>query len=122
MTFFKNIFRKSFEVIIISRLEEEYQRIKGLFEDADEKQLKLIDGAIVEAARIKVELDDLHMIVKETGLIKTNPKNKAMQKELPISKMIIKARANYLNYITKLATYLGVKVDDEDDEEMKEYE
>ena len=100
-------------MIFISKLEKEYERIKELFKEADENQLKLIDGAILEAARIKVELDDLHMIVKETGLIKINPKNKAIQKELPISKMIIKARANYLNYITKLASYLDVKVDDE---------
>ena len=44
-----------------------------------------------------------------------------MQKELPVSKLIVKARANYLNYIAKLSNMLGVNVDGEDDE-LSDYE
>lgn len=102
-------------------IEKEYERIKELFSDGDEKQLQLIDGAIWECARLRVELNDLHDIIKKTGLIKVNPKDPSMQKELPVSKLIVKARANYLNYIAKLSNMLGVNVDDEDDE-LSDYE
>ena len=36
-------------------IEEEYERIKGLFDGVDENQLALLDGAIVEAARLRTE-------------------------------------------------------------------
>ena len=102
-------------------VQKEYERIKALFDGADESQLNLIDGAIWEAARIRVELNTLHEIVKESGLIKVHPQNPALQKELPVSKLIVKARANYLNYISKLSNLLGKNIDDED-EDLSDYE
>ena len=102
-------------------VQKEYERIKALFDGADESQLNLIDGAIWEAARIRVELNTLHEIVKESGLIKVHPQNLALQKELPVSKLIVKARANYLNYISKLSNLLGKNIDDEDDD-LSDYE
>nr|DAY60583.1 MAG TPA: hypothetical protein [Caudoviricetes sp.] len=102
-------------------IEKEYQRIKELFSGIDEKQLNLIDGAIRECARLKKELDDLHKIIEETGLVKVNPNNSSMQKELPVSKLIVKVRANYLNYIAKLSNVLGRNIEDDEDE-LSDYE
>ena len=102
-------------------IQKEYERIKTLFEGVDELQLKLIDGALWEAARLRVELDNLHEIVKESGLIKVHPQNSSVQKELPVSKLIVKARANYLNYISKLSGLLGKNIDEEDDD-LGDYE
>lgn len=103
------------------KIKKEYERIKSLFSGVDEKQLSLVDGAIKESARLKIELDDLNAIIKETGLIKYNPNNMSQQKELPISKLIVKVRANYLNYISKLSNLLGKNIEDEEDE-LSEYE
>lgn len=103
------------------QIQKEYERIKILFEGTDEKQLDLIDGAIWECARLKVELDNLHEVVNDTGLVRVNPKNATMQQELPVSKVITKVRANYLNYIAKLSNILGKNIDDEDDE-LSEFE
>lgn len=102
-------------------IQKEYERIKNLFEGVDESQLQLVDGLIVEAARCKVELDDLHQVVKETGLMQVHPNNPNLQKELTVSKMIVKVRANYLSYITKLSQLLGTTVED-DDEDLAGYE
>lgn len=102
--------------------KKEYERIKALFDGVDENQLSLIDGAIVETARLKVELDELHKIIKETGLLKYNPSNPSQQKELPVSKLIVKARANYLNYLAKLSAILGKVDNDEDEDELGDYE
>ncbi len=97
-------------------VEKEYERIKTLFSGCDEHQLDLLDGA-----RLRVELNNLHDIVKETGLIKVNPNNPTMQKELPVSKLIVKARANYLNYVSKLSNILGKNID-EDEDDLNEFE
>lgn len=95
-------------------LNQEYERIKALFADVDEKQLQLVDGAIIEAARLRVELDGLHEIVKQSGLIKIDLNNPTRQKTLPVSKELPKVRAGYTNVIFKLARILGASVGDED--------
>lgn len=102
-------------------IKQEYERIKELFSGVDEKQLELADGAIWECARLRIELNDLHEIIEESGLIKVHPKNPTMQKELPVSKLVVKARANYLNYIAKLSNILGKEIE-EDDDELSDYE
>ena len=97
-------------------VQSEYQRIKALFEGVDEKQISLVDGAIMEAARLRVELERLNEIVKVTGLVAVNPAKQSQQKELPVSKMITKVRANYLSYISRLSALLGKNVGEEDDD------
>ena len=103
------------------KVKREYERIKEIFSKADETLLELNDGSIWEAARIKVELDELHEIIKVSGRIKINPKNPTMQKELPVSKTIEKLRASYINYMIKLSKVLGTTLDD-DEEELSDYE
>jgi hypothetical protein len=100
---------------------KEYERIKALFATVDEKQLALVDGALWEAARLRIELDRLNEIISQTGLVKLHPDNPALQRELPVSKLAVKVRANYLNYIAKLSKVLGASIDDEDDE-LNEFE
>lgn len=108
--------------MIIMEIQQEYSRIKALFNGIDEKQLSFIEGALWEAARLRVELDRLNEIVKQTGLVKVNPDNPLQQKELPVSRMIVKVRANYLNYIAKLSNVLGQNISGEDDDGLDEFE
>ena len=98
----------------MKEIKREYKRIKELFADVDEKQLKLVDGAILEAARLRVELDRLNEIVEVSGLIKIDPNNPTRQKALPVSKELPKVRAGYTNIIFKLARVLGANVGEED--------
>ncbi|HAT4336762.1 TPA: zinc-binding protein [Clostridium perfringens] len=113
---------KNLEKERLEKIETEYKRLISLFEGLDEEQLILIDGAILEAARMKIELDELAAIVNSSGgLVKVNPENVRQQKELPSSKLITKLRPNYLSYIDKLFKLLGKDADDEDDE-MSDYE
>lgn len=113
---------KNLEKERLEKIETEYKRLISLFEGLDEEQLILIDGSILEAARMKIELDELAAIVNSSGgLVKVNPENVRQQKELPSSKLITKLRPNYLSYIDKLFKLLGKDADDEDDE-MSDYE
>ncbi|EJT6340392.1 zinc-binding protein [Clostridium perfringens] len=104
------------------KIQKEYERLKNLFDGIDENNLSLLDGSLMECARLKVELDDLHEIVKETGLIKFNPNNMSQQKELPVSKLITKVRANYLSYVSRLSGILGKNILDDDEDELAGYE
>lgn len=98
----------------MNEINREYERIKALFANVDENQLLLVDGAILEAARLRVELNRLHEIVKLSGLIKFDPNNPTRQKALPVAKELPKVRAGYTNIIFKLARVLGAGVNDED--------
>lgn len=93
---------------------QEYERIRALFANVDENQLALVDGAIVEAARLRVELDRLNEIVKVSGLIKVDPNNPTRQKSLPVSRELPKVRAGYTNIIFKLARVFGAGINEED--------
>lgn len=104
------------------KIQKEYERLKILFDGIDENNLSLLDGSLMECARLKVELDDLHEIVKETGLIKFNPNNMSQQKELPVSKLITKVRSNYLSYVSRLSGILGKNILDDDEDELAGYE
>ena len=98
----------------MNEVEREYTRLKELFSEVDEKQLQLCDGAIREAARLRSELERLHKIVEISGLIKCKPDDPTIQKELPVSRMLPKIRANYTNIIFKLSRVLGASINDED--------
>jgi len=102
-------------------IKQEYERIKDIFKGCDDNQLALLDGSFWECARLRIELNNLHEIVKKSGLVKVNPANPEQQKELPVSKMIVKVRANYLNYVAKLSNILGKTIEEEDDE-LGDYE
>ena len=104
------------------KIQKEYERLKNLFDGIYENNLSLLDGSLMECARLKVELDDLHEIVKETGLIKFNPNNMSQQKELPVSKLITKVRANYLSYVSRLSGILGKNILDDVEDELAGYE
>lgn len=103
-------------------IQKEYERIRELFGDCDSNMLELVDGTIWEAAKIRVQLNELNEVARVSGLIATNPKNPAQQRELPVSKMLTKQRANYLNYISKLASILGKVEADDAGDDLSEFE
>lgn len=102
--------------------KQEYERIRDIFQDANEKLLDLLDGVIWEAARCRTELDELQEIAAESGLILVDKKNPRRQKELPVSRQMTRVRASYLNHMTRLAKALGMDAPDEEELGLEEYE
>ena len=100
---------------------QEHDRLRKLFEDVDEKQVELADGAIWEAARIRHQLDEINERAKVSGLVKFHPEDTTKQKVLPVSKELPKLRAGYANIIFKLIRVLGANVN-EDELGLDDYE
>ena len=100
---------------------QEHDRLRKLFEDVDEKQVELADGAIWEAARIRHQLDEINEKAKISGLVKFHPEDPTKQKVLPVSKELPKLRAGYANIIFKLIRVLGANVN-EDELGLDDYE
>ncbi len=102
-------------------VESEYERLKNIFSGAAPDQLALLDHVFLEAARIKSELDRMNEIVSVSGRVRINPKNPAIQKVLPVSKELEKARASYAHYISVLSKALGSVNSSEDNDELDDY-
>lgn len=100
---------------------EEYARLRDIFADVDEKQLALVDGLLHEAARLRAQLDDLQEIAAKTGLVKIHQTDSTRQKELPVSRMLVRLRAGYKDIIAKLSSILGRNAG-EDDDGLEEFE
>ncbi|MDF2948171.1 MAG: hypothetical protein K0R07_181 [Sedimentibacter sp.] len=64
---------------------QELNKLTEIFKDIEESKSKLVEGLIQETAYLRGELFDMKKILDETGMIKINPSNKAMQKTLPIA-------------------------------------
>lgn len=80
------------------------------------------DGAIMEAARIRCQLDELNKIARAGGLVKYDPANPSRQKTQPVARTITQVRASYISYIAKLTKMLGGGALEEDDDEFDDYE
>lgn len=98
-------------------VQQEYQRLRALFQDGtDEKLMAAVDGALMEAARIRVQLNELNQLAAKSGLVKYDVNNPSRQKVQPVARTITQVRASYINYIAKIAKLLGGNVDEEDDD------
>ena len=99
----------------------EYDRLRKLFEQADENKRNAMDGLIWEAARARVNLDELNKMAMASGLIGVHPERAQLQRSLPVASELARARASYTNIIDKLCKHLCVSADD-DDEGLLDYE
>lgn len=104
------------------KTRQEYDRIREIFKESEPGMLEVMDGVIWEAARCRVELDELHEIVEESGLIRIHQKNPLRQKELPVSRQLVRVRASYLNHMTRLAKVFVRNASEEDELGLDEYE
>lgn len=104
------------------RVSAEYENLKKIFEEGAPEQVQLLDNVFREAARIKIELEDMAVLVMKCGgRVSFNPKDPKQQKELPVSKVIERARASYANYMFRLSRALGVNIDENEDDGLSDY-
>lgn len=95
-----------------SREEIEYDRLTELYKDIPENKRSLVDGLIHQAARLRVQLDDLWEDLKKKGNVEPfQQKNDGVtfDRERPESKIFIQSDKNYLAIIKKLDEMLPAK-------------
>lgn len=95
-----------------SREEIEYERLNELYIDIPANKRSLVDGLIHQAARLRVQLDDLWEDLKKKGIVEPfQQKNDGVtfDRERPESKIFIQSDKNYLAIIKKLDEMLPAK-------------
>lgn len=99
--------------------KREYERLRKLFDGVDEKQLAVLDGAIIETAKLKCKLQHLNDVADKSGMVKVDPDKPTRQKELPVSRILTRVQATYRDYLRMLSSALGKSVPDEGDDEFE---
>lgn len=94
-------------------VNDEYQRLKKLFDNVDETKNELVDELLKKAAFLKVELDTLEVKIKKYGSIEVS--NKGNTRESIYYKTYLSTVSIYQGIIRTLNTIMGSNVIDDDD-------
>jgi len=96
------------------KTQEEYQRLKTLFKDVDDNKTQLVDGLLLKAAFLKVQLDEFEDIIRKSGAIQFS--NKGNARETPVYQTFLKTLSVYQGIIKTLGIVMGKNAISEDDE------
>lgn len=91
------------------KVTKEVRRLKTLFKDMPDKQRKLTDGLIIQAARLRVLLDEMWLDIEQGGdyeLFTQSEKTPAYERERPIAKLYNTRDQNYQRIIKQLTDLL----------------
>lgn len=88
----------------------ELRRLKKLYADIPENKKELVDGLLVQAARLRVSLDTLWADLNENGETETFKQgNDAFKRERPESKIFTARDKNYQAIMKQLDALLPAK-------------
>lgn len=85
--------------------ESETRRLKRLYKALPENKKKLADGLIVQAARLRVRLNQLWQDIQENGeteLFSQSPNTPPYERERPSARLFTATDANYRQTIKQL--------------------
>lgn len=97
------------------KARQEYDRLRGLIENSDPTKVALLDGLLWEAAKARVQLQELGDIADATGPIRVSNTDYRKQAALPVIQELTKVRASYTHLMDRLMKHLDFSAADEDD-------
>lgn len=89
--------------------KSETARLRCLYEDLPENRKAVAEGLIVQAARLRVRLNELNQDIEEKGLIELfsqSEKVEPYERERPAASLFIKLDKNYQAIIKQLTDML----------------
>lgn len=97
----------------------EVKRLTAIYSNLEPKQKQLAEGLIVQAARLRVQLDELNADLKKNGLTELFTQSAAMKpyaRTRPQAELFTKLDKNYQAIIRQLNDMLPPPDDAEDDD------
>ncbi|UFA56478.1 hypothetical protein [Staphylococcus aureus] len=104
------------EIIVDENLVlKEKERLQVLYKDIPSNKLKVVDGLIIQAARLRVMLDYMWEDIKEKGdydLFTQSEKARPYERERPVAKLFNARDAAYQKIIKQLSDLLPEEKED----------
>lgn len=93
------------------RIQDEYNRLSKLYEEVPQNKRELVDGLIVNASFMRIELDDMSKTISETGATEEykNGENQFGLKPSSVLSAYNQTLRNYTQIIDKLDKMLPVQ-------------
>ena len=88
-----------------ARVKREVNRLKKIFKDIPENKRRVCEGLIVQAARLRISLDDLFADIVENGdveLFSQSEKTEPYERERPAARLFNARDKNYQSVIKQL--------------------
>ena len=104
------------EMIEETKPQNEFEKLKSIFEKVDANKQKLVEKLIQEAAFLSDQNDRLRTLLQETGMIKIHPINPTLQKPTEASKQYLKNLQAYSVVIKTLSQVLTKSTIEDEDE------
>ncbi len=95
-----------------AEIQKEFEKLKQIFSELEQKELDFISGLLEETAYQKVTLCEMREIMSETGMLLIHPKDSTKQKALPIANEYRRTANIYALNIKQLYSLLH-KLDNE---------
>ncbi|MCY9003288.1 hypothetical protein [Peribacillus frigoritolerans] len=102
-------------------VKKEKNRLKKLFNNIPTSKLKVVDGLIIQAARLRVLLNEMWIDISENGdyeLFSQSDKAEPYERERPVARLYNTRDQSYQRIIRQLTDLLP---DEKDKEEVKQY-
>ena len=103
---------KKIKAVAKTREQTEYDRLSVLYQNIPSNKRALVDGLLLQAARLRVSLDDLYADLQKNGnteMFKQANDGVEFPRERPESKIFATRDKSYLSIIKKLDELLPVQ-------------
>lgn len=88
------------------RVKAEIARLLKLYKDVPKERMKVVEGLIVQAARLRVLLDDMWLDITENGdveLFSQSEKQEPYERERPVARLYNNRDQGYLRIMKQLS-------------------
>ncbi|MGE7874797.1 hypothetical protein [Bacillus paramycoides] len=102
-------------------VNKEKNRLKRLFKDIPPSKLKVVEGLIIQAARLRVLLNEMWMDISENGdyeMFSQSDKTEPYERERPVARLYNTRDQSYQRVIKQLTDLLP---DENTKKEIKKY-
>ncbi|MDA2392157.1 hypothetical protein PDN30_03890 [Bacillus cereus] len=104
-----------------AQVNKEKNRLRGLFKDIPHSKLKVVEGLIVQAARLRVLLNEMWVDISENGdyeMFSQSDKTEPYERERPVARLYNNRDQSYQRIIKQLTDLLP---EDSNKREVKTY-
>lgn len=96
------------------RVSKEVHRLREIFADMPKDNLQMVDGLIVEAADLRVRLEDIRKDLDENGydeMFSQSEHQEPYERERPQARRYIAMNKNYQSIMKQLGDYIPKKTE-----------
>lgn len=90
------------------RVKSEVARLKRIYKDVPKEHMKLVEGLVIQAARLRVLLDDMWDDIKENGdieMFSQSDKTEPYERERPVARLYNSRDQSYQRIMKQLSDF-----------------